>query len=357
MVDFHHFRAWRRDVNAPMNIPIYRLERRNIRLMRSATYTLSRRVVLSMPLGPLFSLFTGKLRSRVFKYEIWDVFTDRPLTGNPLAVFNGAKTLSTEEMQAIAKEMNHSETTFIIRVGPSNRATVRIFTPREELAFAGHPVLGTAFALRSGTRLNEVTLDLKAGPFPVTFRGAGGNLEGEMLQQDPQFGMSHDAELIASMTGLNVADFDLSAPIETVSTGRAKMIAPLKSLDAIRRAQPQFAALSQYAKKTDGNTGIYFVTRETVSQSARIHARNPIPAGEDPVTGSAGGCCAAWMVKHGWAQSDEYVVIEQGLEIMRPGAMKARARRTPDGIRDVRVSGSAVRVGTGQIELAYSAGG
>jgi trans-2,3-dihydro-3-hydroxyanthranilate isomerase len=321
--------------------------------MRTLTpFTLSRRTVLSIP---FLATFISKPRTRVYKYEIWDVFTDRPMTGNPLAVFTDAQTLSTEEMQAIAREMNHSETTFIIRsaaIGSGKKATVRIFTPKEELAFAGHPVLGTAFALRLGSKLNDVTLDLKAGPFPVTFRDEGGRLEGEMLQQDPQFGMRHDAGLIASMTGLNESDFDPSALIETVSTGRAKMIVPLKSLDAIRRVQPQFAALSQHAKKTDGNTGLYFVTRETVSQSAQLHARNLIPAGEDPVTGSAGGCCAVWMVKHGWAKSDESVVIEQGLEIMRPGMMRVRAKQTADGIRDVRVAGSAVRLATGQIELA-----
>jgi trans-2,3-dihydro-3-hydroxyanthranilate isomerase len=317
-------------------------------------FTFSRRTALSMP---LLTLFTSKPRRRIFKYELWDVFTSRPLTGNPLAVFTGAQSLSTEEMQAIAREMNHSETTFIIRsaaaVGVRIKATVRIFTPREELAFAGHPVLGTAFALRNERKLTEVTLDLKAGPFPVTFRNEDGHLEGEMLQQDPQFGMRHETGVIASMTGLSENDFDLSAPIETVSTGRAKMIVPLKSLDAIRRAQPQFAALSQYSKKTDGNTGPYFVTRETVSRSAQVHARNLIPAGEDPVTGSAGGCCAAWMVKHAWAQSDESVIIEQGLEIMRPGTMKVRAKLTVEGVRDVRVSGSAVCVGTGQIEFAF----
>ena len=316
-------------------------------------FTFSRRSVLSMP---LLTLFASKPRVRIFKYELWDVFTSRPLTGNPLAVFTGAQTLSTEEMQAIAREMNHSETTFITRstaaIGVSNSATVRIFTPKEELAFAGHPVLGTAFALRKESKLNEVTLDLKAGPFPVTFRDEGGHLEGEMLQQDPQFGMSHEAGVIAAMTGLSEADFDLSVPIETVSTGRAKMIVPLKSLDAIRRVQPQFAALSQYSRKTDGNTGPYFVTRETVSRSARVHARNLIPSGEDPVTGSAGGCCAAWMVKHGWAQSDESLIIEQGLEIMRPGTMKVRAKMTAEGVRNVRVSGSAVCVGNGQIEIA-----
>jgi trans-2,3-dihydro-3-hydroxyanthranilate isomerase len=322
--------------------------------MRTLTsFTFSRRTALSMP---LLTLLTNKPRTRIFKYELWDVFTNRPLTGNPLAVFTGAQALSAEEMQAIAREMNHSETTFVIRstaaIGVRSRATVRIFTPREELAFAGHPVLGTAFALRKESKVNEVTLDLKAGPLPVTFRDVDGHLEGEMLQQDPQFGMRHEAAVIASMTGLSEADFDLSVPIETVSTGRAKMIVPLKSLDAIRRVQPQFATLSQYSKKTDGNTGPYFVTRETVSRSARVHARNLIPAGEDPVTGSAGGCCAAWMVKHGWAQCDERVTIEQGLEIMRPGTMKVRARQAAEGIRDVRVSGSAVCVGAGQMEFA-----
>jgi len=153
-----------------------------------------------------------------------DVFTDRALTGNSLAVFLDGRDLSTETMQALARETNLSETTFIL---PGDAAAekergvrVRIFTVQEELPFAGHPTLGTAFVLRGKSEAAEVRLDLKVGTVPVRFTQPSGQpLFGEMTQRNPQFGAVHNVADIARLTGLKAADFDDSAPIQTVSTG------------------------------------------------------------------------------------------------------------------------------------------
>jgi trans-2,3-dihydro-3-hydroxyanthranilate isomerase len=154
----------------------------------------------------------------------WDVFSSRPLEGNSLAVFFDARGLSDAEMQAIAKEMNLSETTFIF---PRDADTehkegvrVRIFTVQEELPFAGHPTLGTAFALRAQSAVPQVVLALNVGRVPVQFEDKTGEPSfGEMTQVDPTFGAQHDRETVAKATGLSAQDFDDSLPIETVSTG------------------------------------------------------------------------------------------------------------------------------------------
>jgi trans-2,3-dihydro-3-hydroxyanthranilate isomerase len=154
----------------------------------------------------------------------WDVFSSKALEGNSLAVFSDATGLSDEEMQAIAKEMNLSETTFIFPrdsvVEKERGVRVRIYTVEEELPFAGHPTLGTAFALRGGAGADEVVLDLNVGKVPVRFEDSLGKPTfAEMTQIDPVFGMQHAREAIAQATGLSVDDFDPSLPIETVSTG------------------------------------------------------------------------------------------------------------------------------------------
>ena len=172
----------------------------------------------------------------------WDVFSSRPLEGNSVAVFLHARGLSDVEMQSIAREMNLSETTFIL---PREAATereqgirVRIFTVQEELPFAGHPTLGTAFALRGKSRAQQVVLELNVGTVPVNFDDpAGEPAFGEMTQINPTFGLQHDREAVARATGLNIEDFDDSLPIETVSTGLAFTIVPLKSLAAAQNLQ------------------------------------------------------------------------------------------------------------------------
>ncbi|HEX3371042.1 MAG TPA: PhzF family phenazine biosynthesis protein [Candidatus Acidoferrales bacterium] len=252
----------------------------------------------------------------------WDVFSSRPLQGNSLAVFSDGRGLTDAEMQSIAREMNLSETTFILpRDADTERekgVRVRIFTVQEELPFAGHPTLGTAFALRGQSGANQINLELNVGKVPIRFEeSTGAPPFGEMTQIDPTFGTRHDREAVARATGLSLQDFDDSLPIETVSTGVAFTVTPLKSLAIIQNLQVDLNRAAEYLAKSGGKF-FYFVTRETVDREARLHARMLFYNGEDPATGSAAGCTAAWMVARGVAKSDERVLIEQGVEMKRP---------------------------------------
>lgn len=304
----------------------------------------------------------------------WDVFSSRPLEGNSLAVFSDGRGLSDAEMQSIAKEMNLSETTFIL---PREAATerergirVRIFTVQEELPFAGHPTLGTAFALRGQSGTQQVVLELNVGKVPVHFEDkAGEPAFGEMTQIDPNFGMQHDREAVARATGLRVEDFDDSLPIETVSTGIPFTVTPLKSLAVIRNLHIHLDRAAEYLEKAGGKF-FYFVSRETVDRDARLHARMLFYNGEDPATGSAAGCTAAWMVAHGVAKPDERVLIEQGIEMKRPSRIfvrasfdsksadsKSSAGKSADGkstdnrVVNVRVGGNSVEIMRGEVYL------
>src|SRR6266536_2731716 len=291
--------------------------------------------------------------SRRLSFIQLDVFTSRPLEGNPLAVYPDAGALSEAEMQAIAREMNLSETTFIF---PRDAATeqergtrVRIFTVQEELPFAGHPSLGTAFVLRGDTGTPEVRLDLKVGTIPVRFEDTAGKpVFGEMTQAEPSFGQIHDPKKIAEVSGVPVEDIDAELPIQTVSTGVPFTILPLKGLSAIRRLQINHARSSEYLEASGGKF-FFCVTRETVDPAARVHARMLFYNGEDPATGSASGCAAAWMVGHGVAKPDERVLIEQGIEMKRPSRIFTRATRRDNRIVNVRVGGNAVEVIRGEV--------
>jgi trans-2,3-dihydro-3-hydroxyanthranilate isomerase len=285
----------------------------------------------------------------------WDVFSSKPLEGNSLAVFADARGLSDSEMQAIAKEMNLSETTFVLpRDAQTERdrgVRVRIFTVQEELPFAGHPTLGTAFALRGDTGADAVALDLNVGKVPVRFeQDSGQPLFGEMTQVDPVFGLQHDRGAVARATGLNVDDFDASLPIETVSTGMPFTITPLKSLAAIQNLRLDLRGADEYLKKSGGKF-MYFVSRETVDSAATLHARMIFYNGEDPATGSAAGCTAAWMVAHGVAEPDRRVLIEQGVEMQRPSRIFVRASKRDNRVVNVRVGGNAVQVIHGEVFL------
>jgi len=293
--------------------------------------------------------------TRRFAMAQWDVFSSRPLEGNSLAVFLDGRGLTDAEMQSVAKEMNLSETTFIL---PRDAATeceqgvrVRIFTVQEELPFAGHPTLGTAFALRAQSNAPQVVLELNVGKVPVQFEDkAGGPAFGEMTQIDPTFGMQHDREAVARATGLSVQDFDDSLPIETVSTGLPYIVTPLKSLAVIQTLQIDPYLSAEYLNRTGGKF-FYFVSRETVDREARVHARMLFYNGEDPATGSAAGCSAAWMVAHGVAKSDERVLIEQGVEMNRPSRIFVRAARRDNRIVNVRVGGHSVEIMRAEVFL------
>ncbi len=318
---------------------------------------------------------------RRYSFVQLDVFSSKPLEGNPLAVFTDGRGLSEAEMQALAREMNLSETTFILPRQPaverSRGVRVRIFTPEEELPFAGHPTLGTAMVLRSlgrvrsvqgravgrsngarparrtgaATREEEVLLHLKVGRIPVTFHDEDGKVFGEMRQRDPEFGATHDRKLVARLAGLKPSDIATDLPIQTISTGVAFAIVPVKSLRALSELHLDWRTVNTYLRQGSDAQFFYFVTRETQDPAARLHARMIFYNGEDPATGSAAGCAAAWMVRHGIAQPDEQVLIEQGLEAKRPSHIFVRAGLKGECVTNVRVGGHAVEILRGEVVL------
>jgi trans-2,3-dihydro-3-hydroxyanthranilate isomerase len=291
---------------------------------------------------------------RRFPFVQFDVFSSRPFEGNPLAIFPDGRGLNDQQMQALAREMNLAETTFVL---PRDVATerqrglrVRIFTVQEELPFAGHPTLGTAYALRGSSGCAEIALDLNVGRVPVRFEDKPGQpVFGEMTQVEPEFSLIHDRETVVRAAGLRDGDIDPSLPVQTVSTGLPFTVVPLRGLEVIRRLQVNFASASEYLQQSNGGKFFYFVTRETVDPAARLHARMLMYGGEDPATGSAAGCAAAWMVAHGVAQPDEHVLIEQGVEIPRPSRIFVRASRRDNRVVNVRVGGNAVEVLRGEV--------
>jgi trans-2,3-dihydro-3-hydroxyanthranilate isomerase len=287
-----------------------------------------------------------------------DVFTSVPLEGNQLAVFADGRSLSDAEMQAIAKETNLSETTFIL---PRDAATerergvrVRIFTTTEELPFAGHPTLGTAMVLRNNAHGNngaeEVALDLNVGRIPVHFSTRDNLPFGVMTQRDPEFKQKHSREDVARAAGLAVDDIVSDLPIQTVTTGNAFAIVPLKSLAVLQNLAPTWANLKTYLEKTDAKF-LYFVSRETVNPEARLQSRMIFYNGEDPATGSAAGPCAAWAVQYGVVPPGQQVLMEQGVEMNRRSRIFFSAGRNGDRIVDVKVGGHAVEVVRGELFL------
>jgi trans-2,3-dihydro-3-hydroxyanthranilate isomerase len=283
-----------------------------------------------------------------------DVFTSVPLKGNQLAVFADGRSLSDAEMQALAREMNLSETTFIL---PRDAATerergvrVRIFTVDEEMPFAGHPTLGTAMVLRGNSGAEEVALDLNVGRIPVRFSTRDGLPFGMMTQRDPEFGEKHSREDVARAAGLEVDDIAADLPIQTVSTGNAFAMVPVKSLAVLQKLSPTWANMKAYLDKSDAKF-FYFVSREAVNPEAKLQSRMIFYNGEDPATGSAAGPCAAWAVQYGVVPPDEQALMEQGVEIKRRSRIFFSAGRNGGKIVNVRVGGHVVEVVRGEVFL------
>jgi len=283
-----------------------------------------------------------------------DVFTSVPLEGNQLAVFADGSGLSDAEMQALAKETNLSETTFIL---PRDAATerergvrVRIFTTTEELPFAGHPTLGTAMVLRENSGAEEIALDLNVGRIPVRFSTRDGLPFGIMTQRDPEFKQKHSREEVARAAGLAIDDIADDLPIQTVSTGNPFAIVPLKSLAVLQKLSPTWANLKAYLDKTDAKF-LYFVSRETLNPAAKLQSRMIFYNGEDPATGSAAGPCAAWAVQYGVVPADQQVLMEQGVEMKRRSRIFFSAGRNGDKIVNVRVGGHVAEVARGEFIL------
>ena len=295
------------------------------------------------------------MSGRKFQFVQLDVFTSRPLEGNQLAVFTDGRGLSDEEMQKLARETNLCETTFILpRDAAVERAEghkVRIFTVSEELPFAGHPTLGTAWYLRQQSSAREIVLDLKLGKIPVRFEERDGLLFGEMRQADPQFGATHPHDVIAGVLGLSVAELDEDLPIQTVSTGMPFTIVPFRSLTRLQNLSIGWNQMAPYLATIGTPAFFYFVCRETFNPKATLHARMIFYNGEDPATGSAAGCCTAWAVQHGVLAPETQGLIEQGIETRRPSLLSIRACKAGDTVTNVRVGGNVVQVIVGEVTM------
>lgn len=310
------------------------------------------------------------------EYFVLDVFTDTRLQGNPLAVVLNPGILTTDLMQAIARETNLSETTFIERRAPEvevrDGVRVRIFTTEEELPFAGHPTLGTASLLRTiapGCVINDsVTLALNVGPVPVRFEPhpAGAPawpVRGEMTQRDPEFGEILDPKDVAELTGLTIADFDQDRPIQIVSTGMAFAIVPLRSADALARLIVRQNEASAFLRARGARWFYVLGPLQSVAPTAASQpawrARMQFNGGEDPATGSAAGCAISHLVRWGAVASDERVHVRQGVEIKRPSDLYLTACLTNNHdssdvigkVTNVRVGGSTILVAKGKLFL------
>src|SRR5437870_4852794 len=304
---------------------------------------------------------------RTYEFVQLDVFTQTPLMGNPLAIFTDARGLDDREMQTLAREMNLSETTFILPRDPATEAgegkRVRIFTVAEELPFAGHPTLGTALHLyASGAapdseKSDQITLDLKAGKIPVCFTGnsenAGrnrvdGQVFGEMRQRDPEFGITFSGEEVARVIG--IAADEIPWPIQIVSTGLPFAIVGIRNQETLANLKFAHAQAAEFLKNSDAKF-FYLLCPQRREERLEAKARMFFYGGEDPATGSAAGCAASWMVKHGIANSDEQVLIRQGIECRRPSEMYVRATREGERITNVRVGGYAMEILRGTVAL------
>ena len=294
---------------------------------------------------------------RTYEWAQVDVFAERALEGNMLAIFTDARGLSDAEMQQLARETNLSETTFILPGDPAEErergVRVRIFTVEEEFPFAGHPTLGTAAWLWANHPLlrgsDEVRLHLNVGTIPVRFQAPTADEQGvfgEMRQRDPEFGAEPDAASIARVCGLTPQDLDRALPPQVVSTGLPFCILPLASMGALARLRVDTAALTELLPGPHGR--VYALAR---GGNGTWRARMPFNGSDDPATGSAAGCAIGYLVHHGAAQSEEKLVISQGIEVHRPSRLHVRAARSGGGVTDVFVGGSTIPVAAGRFTL------
>jgi trans-2,3-dihydro-3-hydroxyanthranilate isomerase len=296
--------------------------------------------------------------SKGHRYVVLDVFTDTPLQGNQLAVFADASEIPPETMQPLARELNLSETVFVLAPEQGADARIRIFTPTAELPFAGHPVLGTAIAIGVERGLAQVTLETGAGVVPVTLRGVGVGEDGRsapsteppagariaygsMRQPIPTWQpFEREAELLAA---LGVEHSGL--PVEAYVNGPRHVYVELDSEDAVAALAPDMRALAAL-----GPLGANCFA----GAGARWKTRNFAPAmgiAEDPATGSAAGPLAVHLARHGRIAFGQEIEIRQGAETGRPSLLRALAVGAADAIERVEVSGAAVIVARGEFSL------
>jgi trans-2,3-dihydro-3-hydroxyanthranilate isomerase len=322
----------------------------------------------------MFLLCGYSIAMEPLEYYLCDVFTGTPLAGNQLAVFVDAGHLSTEQMQAIARETNLSETTFLCRRDPALEAErgyrVRIFTVQEELRFAGHPTLGTAAVIRRriarGPQTGCIRLELNAGVVPVSFDPVtfensdrtGGQphpnpaatsaaIWGEMTQPEARLGAQHSREALAPVLGLASEDLSPDWPPQTASTGMPFCIVPLRSVEALGRLRVHPGLAEEYLRTSDAKF-FYGIAREAAGEwRARMQFYN----GEDPATGSAAGCATVYLVGNGIEPAGQPIHLRQGIEMQRPSDLYGRASLVEGKVAEVRVGGCTVLVAKGQLFL------
>jgi trans-2,3-dihydro-3-hydroxyanthranilate isomerase len=277
-----------------------------------------------------------------FRYVVCDVFTDRPLTGNPLAVFTDARAIPEAMLQPLAREINFSETVFVLAPAAGGHARIRIFTPTRELPFAGHPVLGTAFVLGGPLQLVEIVLETGAGLVPIRLERDGPKIVfGRMTQPLPRIEpFPASAALLAA---LGVAGSEL--PVELYVNGPRHVFVTLAREADVAALRPDFAALARVGDQTTNcfaGVGRRWKTRAFAPAHGTI---------EDPATGSAAGPLACHLARHGRLAFGDEIEITQGVEIGRPSRLHARVEGSPERITKVEVGGSAVVVARGEFRL------
>lgn len=286
------------------------------------------------------------------KYRIFylDAFTSVPFCGNPCAVLPEAGLLTAEQMQRVARETNLSETAFLL---PSEKAEVRVryFMPHREIAFAGHPTIATAFLLAQegripvGRPVSCIEFEFKIGVLPVEVHWdrSGVPLRAVMSQKAPSFGARVDPASLAECFELQPDDFLKEVPAQVVGTGVPFLMVPVRGLDVLRKAHMHRTRLASVISPF-GVDAAYLFCREGIDADADAHGRLLAPANafEDPYTGSAVGALGAFMVRYG-LHSGPRITVEQGHLIGRPGKGIVEITDSADGIRAVKVGGSAVR--------------
>lgn len=289
------------------------------------------------------------------EYHVVDVFTETPLQGNGLAVVFDTAGLPTDRMQAIAREFNLSETTFIQRRDPAiekqEGVRVRIFTTQEELPFAGHPTLGTASILKQHApellNRDTIRLALNVGAIPVRFKP--GTLFGEMTQRDPEFLDPLDTAEVAGLCGLHTEDLHSTVSPQIVSTGTAFAIVALRSHEPLARLRVDQESATRYLREHGGRW--FYVMGPTGADAPAWRARMQFYGGEDPATGSAAGCAISYLVGHKIVAAGQQIHVQQGVEIGRASDLFLAADTLEGKVTNVRVAGSTVPVAKGTLFL------
>jgi trans-2,3-dihydro-3-hydroxyanthranilate isomerase len=278
-----------------------------------------------------------------YRYVVADVFTDRPLAGNQLAVFTDAREIPESSLQPLAREMNFSETVFVYSPEGEGHARIRIFTPKDELPFAGHPVLGTAFVLAAPLQLPEIRLETGAGVVPVTLeRDRERIVFGRMQQPIPRIEPFDRVEELFAAVGVEGSEL----PVELYDLGIRHVYVALPSEEAVAALEPDIAALTRLT----GIVGVNCFAGVGPRWKTRMFAPGDgVP--EDPATGSAAGPLAVHLARHGRIGFGEEIEIRQGEEIGRPSVLFARADGSAERIERVEVGGSAVVVARGEFRL------